>query len=123
MAKLKDVVIGKRIRQARQDLSFTQEEVAAGAGMTRDKYANIESGRTACSLSDAKEICDFLGLDIQELMKADNSALEGIILFREGRDGDDELLLDFSDTIMRELTGQLELYHENTRKEGQLKHV
>jgi hypothetical protein len=30
-------------------------------GMSRDKYEIIESGRIACSLNDANEICDFLG--------------------------------------------------------------
>ncbi|KRF01109.1 hypothetical protein ASG89_26250 [Paenibacillus sp. Soil766] len=123
MAKLNDVVIGKRIRQARQDLSFTQEEVAAGIGITRDKYANIESGRTACSLNDAKALCDYLGLDIQELLKSDNSSLEGLILFREGREAEDEKLLDYSDSIFRELMGQKELYMKNIRKEGQFKNV
>jgi transcriptional regulator with XRE-family HTH domain len=124
MAKVKDNVIGKRIRQARQDLSFTQEEVATAVGMSRDKYANIESGRTTCSLPDAKDICDFLGLDIQELLKDDESSLESMILFREGNEsvnGDDDQLLDFSDTIYRELTSQIKLYRDNVQKV--LRHV
>ncbi|MNB97420.1 anaerobic benzoate catabolism transcriptional regulator [compost metagenome] len=119
MAKVKDVVIGKRIRQARQELSFTQEEVAAAVGMSRDKYANIESGRTTCSLPDAKEVCDFLGLDIQELLKDDESSLESMILFREGNecvDMNEDQLLDFSDTIYRELRSQIKLYRDNVLK-------
>ncbi|MCA0757040.1 helix-turn-helix transcriptional regulator [Paenibacillus sp. N4] len=123
MAKIKDAVIGKRIRQARQELSFTQEEVASAVGMSRDKFANIESGRTTCSLSDAKEICDFLGLEIQELLKSDESSLENMILFRDGTGEDDDQLLDLSDTIYRELMGQLKLYRENVKKEGQFRHV
>lgn len=119
MAKVKDTIIGKRIRQVRQDLSFTQEEVATAVGMSRDKYANIESGRTTCSLPDAKEICDFLGLDVQELLKDDESALEGLILFRErneGIAGADDQLLDFSDTIYRELMSQVKLYYDNIQR-------
>ncbi|MFD2370756.1 helix-turn-helix domain-containing protein [Brevibacillus sp. GCM10020057] len=115
MSKSRDVVIGKRIRQARVDLSFTQEFVAQNINMTRDRYANIESGRTACLLTDAQLICNFLGLEVEELLKDDDTELEGVILFRSGEDEDgvEEQLLDWSDNIYMELIAQEELYRKH----------
>lgn len=43
--------IGNRIAAAREDSRLTQREVAAALGITRQAYANIESGRSAASVA------------------------------------------------------------------------
>ncbi|MCC3359125.1 helix-turn-helix domain-containing protein [Bacillus sp. REN16] len=112
MAKLKDEVIGKRIRQARMEVGFSQAELAEGVDMTRAQIGNIETGRTVLSLKDAGLICDFLGLDIKELLDTEESDLDALILFRQGEGNSDEKLIDLSDNIVQELIAQKELFEK-----------
>ncbi|MFZ3588881.1 helix-turn-helix domain-containing protein [Bacillus sp. DJP31] len=114
MSKLKDEVIGKRVRQARLELGFSQEELAVGVGLSRSQIANVESGRTVLSLKDADTICNFLGLELIELTDVTKRELDSLILFRQKEhDHDvlsDEELIDWSDLIIREVLSQEQLY-------------
>ncbi|MDQ7861083.1 helix-turn-helix transcriptional regulator [Peribacillus frigoritolerans] len=85
MSKLRDEVIGKRLRQARLEFDFSQEELGEGVGLSRSQIANIEAGRTVLSLKDAARICDFLGLDLADFIDVNKSELEALILFRKKR--------------------------------------
>lgn len=112
LSKLKDAVIGKRIRQARLECGFSQEELGEGINLTRSRIANIETGRTTLSLIDAKEICDFLGVDIRELFRTDENEFEALILFRKGEHVSDEELVDWSENIFNELIAQENLFKQ-----------
>ncbi|MFS0815227.1 helix-turn-helix domain-containing protein [Peribacillus phoenicis] len=113
MTKLKDEVIGKRVRQARLEFDISQEELGEGVGLTRSQIANIEAGRTVLSLKDAEQICNFLGLELKDFTDVNKSELEALILFRkEGFVTDDlseDELIDWSENIIRELLSQEEL--------------
>lgn len=121
MSNLTDKVVGKRLRQYRDDIGFTQEELAEGTGLTRTIISNIELGKTKLGAIEGKLVCDFLGISLDELLKVDNdSKLDSVILFRNDKgDVSDEQLLDQSDLIMKELFAQLEL----SRCEGGSSHV
>ena len=116
MSKLKDEVIGKRIRQARLECGFSQEELGEGVNLTRSQIGNIETGRTVLSAKDAKYICDFLGLDINEILNTDESELEALILFRHGEGISNEELIDWSENIINELLAQENLFEQEGEK-------
>lgn len=116
MSKLRDEVIGKRIRQARLDCGFSQEELGEGVNLSRSQIGNIESGRTVLSAKDAKEICDFLGLDLNEILNTDENEFEALILFRQGDGISNEELIDWSDEIMKELIAQEVLCEQEGEK-------
>lgn len=121
MSNLTDKVVGKRLRQYRDDIGFTQEELAGGTGLTRTIISNIELGKTKLGAIEGKLVCDFLGISLDELLKVDNdSELDSVILFRNDKGTvSDEQLLDQTDLIMKELFAQLEL----SRCEGGVSHV
>lgn len=112
MSKLKDEVIGKRIRQARLECGFSQEELGEGVNLSRSQIGNIETGRTVLSAKDAKDICDYLGLDINEILNTDENELEALILFRQGEGISNERLIDWSENIINELIAQEFLFKQ-----------
>jgi Uncharacterized protein conserved in bacteria len=111
MSSLTDKVVGKRLRQWRDEIGFTQEELAEGTHLTRSIISNIELGKTKLGLIEGKTICDFLGISLEMLLKVDtDTELESIILFREGdEETSNAELLDRTDIIMKELMAQVEL--------------
>ncbi|MHA0857386.1 helix-turn-helix domain-containing protein [Paenibacillus sp. CMAA1364] len=116
MSNLTDKIVGKRLRQYRDDIGFTQEELAEGTGLTRTIISNIELGKTKLGAIEGKLVCDFLGISLDELLKVDDdNELDSVILFRNGSGAiSDEQLLDQTDLILKELFAQLEL----NRSEG-----
>ncbi|MFK4333485.1 transcriptional regulator with XRE-family HTH domain [Bacillus sp. RC240] len=116
MTKLRDEVIGKRVRQARLEFCFSQEELGTGVGLTRSQIANIEAGRTVLSLKDAEEICNFLGLELTDLTDVNQSELDALILFRQvgfsSEEQSDDNLIDWSESILKELLSQEKLYNK-----------
>ncbi|MNH91191.1 anaerobic benzoate catabolism transcriptional regulator [compost metagenome] len=117
MATLTDKVVGKRLRQYRDEIGFTQEELAEGTNLTRTIISNIELGKTKLGVIEGKSICDFLGILLEDLLKVDSdSELESVILFRNGGGAiSNEELLDRTDLIMKELFAQLELSRSERR--------
>ncbi|MEK4529811.1 helix-turn-helix transcriptional regulator [Paenibacillus sp. FSL H8-0104] len=111
MSTLTDKVIGKRLRQYRDEIGFTQEELAHGIGTTRSVISNYELGHSSIKLSEAKKISDYLGISFEEWTSVDESEFDSLILFRNGDQDSvsNEELLDRSDLIIKELFAQLEL--------------
>jgi transcriptional regulator with XRE-family HTH domain len=110
MSVLTDKVIGKRLRQYRDDIGFTQEELANATDLTRTIISNYELGKSKIGLVEAKKICDFLGISIEEWLYVDAATeLESVILFRDEDGVSDIDLLDRTDLIMKELLAQVEL--------------
>ena len=60
------VLIGKRIRQLRQDRKITQEELSNLAGLDRTYIASVEAGRRNISIVNIYKISTALGISLKE---------------------------------------------------------
>lgn len=61
--------VGKNIRLSRKALGWSQEELAAYAGVDRSHMGYIERGQQNMTLTTLYQIADTLKLDIAELLK------------------------------------------------------
>ena len=59
---------GEKIRNAREELSLRQADVAAQIGMNQSNYSKIEQGKQEPSLQQLKRICEILHLDPNYLL-------------------------------------------------------
>lgn len=60
--------IGSRIRIEREELGFSQKELADGVGLTRTSIVNIEAGRQHLPLHTLYAIADALGVSVYCLL-------------------------------------------------------
>lgn len=61
------IAIGKRIREAREQQLFSQEDFAEHVGISRSHYGCIERGRFAVSLPKLLDIAMALNIEVGEL--------------------------------------------------------
>lgn len=62
------IAFGKRVREVRKSKGISQERLAEMAGIDRSYMGNIERGEKNITLKKAYEVCDALGIEIQELV-------------------------------------------------------
>ena len=62
------IAFGKRVREVRKSKRISQEKLAEMAAIDRSYMGNIERGEKNVTLKKAYEICDALGIEIQELV-------------------------------------------------------
>ena len=63
--------IGEKIRQARQQKGFSQENMADMLGISTTAYGDIERNKTELTITRATEIAGLLQVNIMELMGVD----------------------------------------------------
>jgi transcriptional regulator with XRE-family HTH domain len=66
-------VIGAAVRQAREELGWSQNELAESVGITRTSITNLEHGRQQTPLHVLYAIADRLGVSIKELLPDDQA--------------------------------------------------
>jgi len=59
--------VGEAIRRARQELGWTQVQLADAASLSPNYVARLERGELGPSLFVARQICDTLGIDLDSL--------------------------------------------------------
>lgn len=59
---------GEKIRNAREELSLRQADVAEQIGMNQSNYSKIEQGKQELSLQQLKKICEILHIDPNYLL-------------------------------------------------------
>ncbi|MDR0417785.1 MAG: helix-turn-helix transcriptional regulator [Propionibacteriaceae bacterium] len=99
-----NALIAQRLRQAREYLDFTQEEVAAALGCARTTVTDIESGRRKVSAAELSRLAKLYNrpagwlLGEQELASA---GVEGALYarVRELSDEDREQVLRFAEFL------------------------
>jgi len=62
------VNIGEKIRNAREDLDLTQDEVSAAIPMNQSSYSKIERDLQEPSIEQLRRICQILNLDSNYLL-------------------------------------------------------
>ncbi|MDN3447809.1 helix-turn-helix transcriptional regulator [Psychrobacter sp. APC 3281] len=62
------IAFGKRVREVRRNKGISQEKLAELAGIDRSYMGNIERGEKNITLKKVYEICEALGVDINDLV-------------------------------------------------------
>lgn len=77
--------IALRIRDLREDLALSQEDVALRSGIPVGDYVAYESGVSDFSFSHLFNIAETLSVDISDLLTGESPKLKGYILTRAGQ--------------------------------------
>ena len=62
-------LLGKRIKELRSAKNFTQEQIADEIGVSRQKYARIESGANSITLDILSKIAKVLDVSVWDITK------------------------------------------------------
>ena len=69
--------LGPNIREAREKMGLTQQELCESLGVTRGQVANIELGNSSVTLPVFTQICITLGTSPNELLGFENETASG----------------------------------------------
>jgi len=67
--------IGKRIRERRQELKLTQEDLARALGLTPQHISGIEQDKRSPSLASLAKLAEELGITVDYLVTGKESAV------------------------------------------------
>ncbi|MBI4352453.1 MAG: ImmA/IrrE family metallo-endopeptidase [Candidatus Omnitrophica bacterium] len=85
------IIIGERLKRARESLGLTQEEVAVKLEIGRPRYSDIENGKRDVPLKDLYRFAEFYGRPIDYFIKETLLTDSGFkVLFRK-TEGDEEV--------------------------------
>lgn len=85
------VIIGERLKRAREALGLTQEDVATKLEIGRPRYSDIENGKRDVPLKDLYRFAEFYGRPIDYFIKETLLTESGFkVLFRK-TEGDEEV--------------------------------
>ena len=85
------IVIGERLKRARESLGLTQEDVATKLEIGRPRYSDIENGKRDVPLKDLYRFAEFYGRPIDYFVKETLLTDSGFkVLFRK-TEGDEEV--------------------------------
>ena len=77
--------LGSRIKALRIAKNFTQEQVADQIGVSRQKYARIESGVNSVTLDILSKVAEVLGVTVGDITRVlDESP---VVAYRAGEEG------------------------------------
>ncbi|MEU9372661.1 helix-turn-helix transcriptional regulator [Streptomyces sp. NPDC048255] len=76
---------GERVRERRLGLRWSQEELAAASGVSRQSVAAVESGRQVPSVTAALGLAAALGCSVEELFAPSGGDVFVPVLADEGR--------------------------------------
>ncbi|MDR1262520.1 MAG: helix-turn-helix domain-containing protein, partial [Oscillospiraceae bacterium] len=82
MSQIQEIAF--RIRDLRETLALTQDQVAEKSGMTAEEYTAYESGEVDFSFSHLFNIAETLKVDISDLLTGESPKLRGYIVTRRG---------------------------------------
>ncbi len=91
---------GRRIRQLRIGVGYTQEKVAALLSVSRSVYSRIEAGKCGCSVDLFIQLSGLFGVSLDYLILGKYS---------------DALLSNSERSILKDATGKLMIYLEQIR--------
>ncbi|MBI4232721.1 ImmA/IrrE family metallo-endopeptidase [Candidatus Peregrinibacteria bacterium] len=108
------IVIGERLRKARESLGYTQEEASEKINIGRPRYSDIENGKRNVPLKELYRFCEFYGRPLEYFLKETLALDNGFkVLFRK-TEGDQEVakvIAEFENLCerMRELEEIMEI--------------
>lgn len=91
-----DELLGSRIKALRSAKHFTQEQIAEKIGISRQKYARIESGMNHITLEMLSRIADILDVTVGDITRVLDET--PVVAYREGPgDASSEKIFDMLD--------------------------
>ena len=89
-------LLGGRIRALRSAKNYTQEQIADQIGVSRQKYARIESGANSITLDILSKIAEVLDVTVGDITRVLDEA--SVVSFRAGTEGNSsEKIFDMLD--------------------------
>ena len=61
------ILVGKRVKELRNQTGLSQEKFALKIGMDRTYYASVEAGKRNIALQNIKKIAEGFGISLSEL--------------------------------------------------------
>lgn len=83
--------VGIRLRNAREALGFSQEQVSECIGIGRPRYSDIENGKRNISMKDIYKLADFFNRPIEYFFKENIISESGFRLLFRRTEGDAEI--------------------------------
>ena len=105
-------LLGRRIKELRSAKNFTQEQMATQIGVSRQKYARLESGINSITLDLLSKIAKILDVTVADITKVLDETPE--VAYRVG-DGDSssEKIFDMIDAVaLHQQKKALDLYYD-----------
>ena len=65
------IVLGLRIKQIRNEIGISQEELANRAGLDRTYITSVEKGRRNISIVNIEKICNALNISIKQFFECE----------------------------------------------------
>lgn len=85
------ILIGERLKRAREALSLTQENVSQSLEIGRPRYSDIENGKRTVSLKELERFCELFERPLEYFLKENLQVENGFkVLFRK-TEGDKEV--------------------------------
>ena len=85
------ILIGRRLKQAREALGYTQEQVSEELKIGRPRYSDLENGKRDLPLRELYKFCEFFGKPLDYFLKEKLAVETGFkVLFRK-TEGDREI--------------------------------
>ncbi|MDC7290020.1 helix-turn-helix domain-containing protein [Blautia schinkii] len=103
-------LLGSRIKALRCAKGLTQEQISAQIGISRQKYARIESGNNNITLEILSQIAKILGVTVGDITKVLDEA--PAVAYRAGRE-------NLSSKIIFDM---IELFYANKHLYNKLQH-
>ena len=103
-------MLGSRIKALRSAKNFTQEQVADQLGVSRQKYARIESGVNSVTLDILSKVAEVLGVTVGDITRVlDESP---VVAYRAGEES----------TSSKKIFDMLDLFYANKHMYAKLQH-
>lgn len=77
--------IGERLRGLREVLDIPVSEMAETIGVSEEKYAKIEAGKSDITISNLMKIAHKYGISAEELMFAESAHMKSYFVVRKGQ--------------------------------------
>ena len=107
-----NALLGSRIKALRVSKNYTQEQVADQIGISRQKYARIESGLNSITLDILVKIAEILDVTVSDITKVLEE--EPVTMYRSSADGEGaEKIFDMLDLFDANKHMYMKLQHKS----------
>lgn len=103
-------LLGSRIKALRGAKNFTQEQIADQIGVSRQKYARIESGANSITLDILSKIAEVLDVTVGDITRVLDEA--PVVAYRVGTE----------DSSSEKIFDMIDLFYANKRLYAKLQH-
>lgn len=105
-------LLGSRIKALRSAKNFTQEQIADQIGVSRQKYARIESGANSITLDILSQLAEVFGVTVRDITRVLDET--PVVSYRAGDEvASSEKIFDMLDLFYANKHLYMKLQHED----------